>query len=283
MNVMREKTVLVTGATDGIGKESARRLAEMGARVLAVGRNAEKGAACVDELQAVTGSNDIEFLRADLSVQAEVRQLAATVKDRVDRLDVLLNNAGVLMFRREETLDGIEMTFGLNHLSYFLLTHELLDLLKASGPSRVVNVASIAHRRARLDFDDLELKTGFRAMKAYSRSKLANVMFTYALSRRLAGSGVTANCLHPGFVRTHFGQNNGFFARMGVSLAMRFGNAISVAQGAQTSIFLASAPEVAEQSGFYFDDCKAVKSNQASYDEIAQERLWDISATMVGL
>lgn len=283
MNVMREKTVLVTGATDGIGKESARRLAEMGARILAVGRNAEKGVACVDELQAVTGSNDIEFLRADLSVQAEVRQLAATVKDRVDRLDVLLNNAGVLMFRREETRDGIEMTFGLNHLSYFLLTHELLDLLKASGPSRVVNVASIAHRRARLDFDDLELKTGFRAMKAYSRSKLANVMFTYALSRRLAGSGVTANCLHPGFVRTHFGQNNGFFARMGVSLAMRFGNAISVAQGAQTSIFLASAPEVAEQSGYYFDDCKAVKSNQASYDEIAQERLWDISATMVGL
>lgn len=283
MNAMRDKTVLVTGATDGIGKESVLRLASMGARVLAVGRNAEKGAACVGELQAVTGSNDIEFLCADLSVQAEVRRLAVAVKDRTDRLDVLLNNAGVLMFRREETQDGIEMTFGLNHLSYFLLTHELLDLLKESRPARIVNVASIAHRRARLDFDDLELKTGFRAMKAYSRSKLANVMFTYALSRRLTGSGVTANCLHPGFVRTHFGQNNGFFARLGVSLAMRFGNAISVAQGAQTSVFLASAPEVAEQSGCYFDECKAVKSNQASYDEIAQERLWDVSATMVGL
>jgi len=280
---MRDKMVLVTGATDGIGKETARQLAAMGARVLIAGRNEEKGAAAVRDIMATTGSTQVEFLRADLSVQAEVRQLASTVKNRVDRLDVLLNNAGVLMFRREETQDGIEMTFGVNHLNYFLLTHELLDLLKASAPARIVNVASIAHRRAVLDFDDLQLNTGFRAMKAYSRSKLANVMFTYALSRRLAGSGVTANCLHPGFVRTHFGQNNGLVARMGVALAMRFGNAISAAQGAQTSVFLASAPEVAAQSGLYFDECKAVKSNQVSYDRDAQERLWDVGASMVGL
>jgi len=280
---MRDKTVLVTGATDGIGKETARRLAERGARVFIAGRNAEKGAAAVRDIATNTGTDQAEFLQADLSVQADVRGLAKAVKQRTNRLDVLVNNAGVIMFRREETRDGIEMTFGLNHLNYFLLTHELLDLLKASAPARIVSVASIAHRRAILDFDDLQLSRGFGAWKAYSRSKLANIMFTYALARRLEGTAVTANCLHPGFVSSHFGQNGGFLARTGMALAMRFGNAISVAQGAQTSVYLASAPEVSSQSGLYFDEGKAVKPNHASYDRHAQEKLWDISATMVGL
>ena len=280
---MRDKTVLVTGATDGIGKETARRLAERGARVFIAGRNAEKGAAAVRDIATNTGTDQAEFLQADLSVQADVRGLAKAVKQRTNRLDVLVNNAGVIMFRREETRDGIEMTFGLNHLNYFLLTHELLDLLKASAPARIVSVASIAHRRAILDFDDLQLSRGFGAWKAYSRSKLANIMFTYALARRLEGTAVTANCLHPGFVSSHFGQNGGFLARTGMALAMRFGNAISVAQGAQTSVYLASAPEVSSQSGLYFDEGKAVKSNHASYDRHAQEKLWGISATMVGL
>jgi len=280
---MRDKTVLVTGATDGIGKETARRLAERGARVFIAGRNAEKGAAAVRDIATNTGTDQAEFLQADLSVQADVRGLAKAVKQRTNRLDVLVNNAGVIMFRREETRDGIEMTFGLNHLNYFLLTHELLDLLKASAPARIVSVASIAHRRAILDFDDLQLSRGFGAWKAYSRSKLANIMFTYALARRLEGTAVTANCLHPGFVSSHFGQNGGFLARTGMALAMRFGNAISVAQGAQTSVYLASAPEVSSQSGLYFDEGKAVKSNHASYDRHAQEKLWGISARMVSL
>ena len=280
---MRDKTVLVTGATDGIGKETARRLAERGARVFIAGRNAEKGAAAVRDIATNTGTDQAEFLQADLSVQAGVRGLAKAVKQRTNRLDVLVNNAGVIMFHREETRDGIEMTFGLNHLNYFLLTHELLDLLKASAPARIVSVASIAHRRAVLDFDDLQLSRGFGSWKAYSRSKLANIMFTYALARRLEGTGVTANCLHPGFVSSHFGQNNRFLARTSIALAMRFGNAISVAQGAQTSVHLSSAPEVTGQSGRYFDEGKAVKSNHASYDRGAQEKLWDISATMVGL
>ncbi|MCX8230625.1 MAG: SDR family oxidoreductase [Alphaproteobacteria bacterium] len=280
---MRDKTVLVTGATDGIGKETARRLAERGARVFIAGRNAEKGAAAVRDIATNTGTDQAEFLQADLSVQADVRGLAKAVKQRTNRLDVLVNNAGVIMFRREETRDGIEMTFGLNHLNYFLLTHELLDLLKASAPARIVSVASIAHRRAMLDFNDLQLSRGFGAWKAYSRSKLANIMFTYALARRLEGTGVTANCLHPGFVSSHFGQNGRFLARTGMALAMRFGNAISVAQGAQTSVYLASAPEVTSQSGLYFDEGKAVKSNHASYDRHAQEKLWDISAKMVSL
>jgi len=280
---MRDKTVLVTGATDGIGKETARRLAERGARVFIAGRNAEKGAAAVRDIATNTGTDQAEFLQADLSVQADVRGLAKAVKQRTNRLDVLVNNAGVIMFRREETRDGIEMTFGLNHLNYFLLTHELLDLLKASAPARIVSVASIAHSRAILDFDDLQLSRGFGAWKAYSRSKLANIMFTYALARRLEGTAVTANCLHPGFVSSHFGQNGGFLARTGMALAMRFGNAISVAQGAQTSVYLASAPEVSSQSGLYFDEGKAVKSNHASYDRHAQEKLWGISARMVSL
>ena len=280
---MRDKTVLVTGATDGIGKETARRLAERGARVFIAGRNAEKGAAAVRDIATNTGTDQAEFLQADLSVQADVRGLAKAVKQRTNRLDVLVNNAGVIMFRREETRDGIEMTFGLNHLNYFLLTHELLDLLKASAPARIISVASIAHRRAMLDFDDLQLSRGFGAWKAYSRSKLANIMFTYALARRLEGTGVTANCLHPGFVSSHFGQNGRFLARTGMALAMRFGNAISVAQGAQTSVYLASAPEVTSQSGLYFDEGKAVKSNHASYDRHTQEKLWGISAKMVSL
>jgi NAD(P)-dependent dehydrogenase (short-subunit alcohol dehydrogenase family) len=280
---MRDKTVLVTGATDGIGKETARLLAERGARVFIAGRNAEKGAAAVRDIATNTGTDQAEFLQADLSVQADVRGLAKAVKQRTNRLDVLVNNAGVIMFRREETRDGIEMTFGLNHLNYFLLTHELFDLLKASAPSRIVSVASIAHRRAILDFDDLQLSRGFGAWKAYSRSKLANIMFTYALARRLEGTAVTANCLHPGLVSSHFGQNGGFLARTGMALAMRFGNAISVAQGAQTSVYLASAPEVSSQSGLYFDEGKAVKSNHASYDRHAQEKLWDVSAKMVSV
>ncbi|MEQ8248915.1 MAG: SDR family oxidoreductase [Alphaproteobacteria bacterium] len=280
---MKNKTVLVTGATDGIGKETALRIAAQGARVLIVGRNAEKGAAAVADIVRQTGNATVEFLQADLSVQAHIRSLAAEVKARTERLDVLVNNAGAILFRREESADGIEMTFALNHLNYFLLTHELTDVLTASGTARVVNVASIAHRRAVLDFDDLELKRGFGAWKAYARSKLANVMFTYGLARRLEGTGVTVNCLHPGFVRSQFGRNNGFFARTGVALAMRFGNAISIAQGAETSVYLASSPEVEGQTALYFDACRAVRSNEISYDRAAQDRLWDMSKEMVGL
>ncbi|MDA0369063.1 MAG: SDR family oxidoreductase [Proteobacteria bacterium] len=279
---MKDKTVLITGATDGIGKETARHIAERGARVFVVGRNPEKGAAAVADIKEGSANQQVEFLQADLSAQAEVRKLAAALRDRTQRLDVLVNNAGAILFSRQETVDGIEMTFGLNHLSYFLLTHELLDLLKASTPARIVNVASIAHRRAVLDFSDLELKHSYGAWRAYARSKLANIMFTYGLARRLENTGVSANCLHPGFVRSHFGQNNGVLVRTALSLAMRFGNAITVAQGAETSVHLATAPAVEGRTGQYFDACQAVKSNQVSYDQAAQDRLWDISMEMVG-
>ena len=279
---MNKKTVLVTGATDGIGKETALRIAARGARVLIVGRNAKRGDTAVADIVRQTENAAVEFLQADLSSQSQVRDLAASVKERVERLDVLVNNAGAILFRREETADGIEMTFALNHLNYFLLTHELTDLLKVSGAARIVNVASIAHRRAALDFNDLEFKRGYGAWKAYARSKLANVMFTYALARRLDGTAVTANCLHPGFVRSHFGRNNGFIARTGVALAMRFGNAISVAEGAETSVHLACAPEVEGQTGSYFDARRAVPSNRFSYDRVAQDRLWDMSRELVG-
>ncbi|NQV80181.1 MAG: SDR family oxidoreductase [Alphaproteobacteria bacterium] len=279
---MKDKSVLITGATDGIGKETARRIAEMGCRVFVVGRNSEKGAAAVADIKLEAANHQVEFLQADLSAQTEVRKLAAALRERTDRLDVLVNNAGAILFSRQETIDGIEMTFGLNHLSYFLLTNELLDLLKASAPARIVNVASIAHRRAVLDLNDLELKHNYGAWRAYARSKLANIMFTYGLARRLEHTGVSANCLHPGFVHSRFGQNNGFLARTAVGWAMRFGNAITVAQGAETSVHLASASAVQGQTGQYFDACQAVKSNQVSYDQTAQDRLWDISMEMVG-
>ncbi|MFN7208965.1 MAG: SDR family oxidoreductase [Aggregatilineales bacterium] len=276
---MTGKTVLITGATNGIGKEAARGLAKLGARVLIVGRDAQKCAQTVAELQNSTGNQAIEALRADLSAMSEVRRLADEVKARCPRLDVLLNNAGAYFDKRLTSADGYEMTFALNHLSYFYLTNLLLDLLKASAPARIVNVSSDAHRFARLNVINPHKPPVYSGFRIYGESKLANVVFTYELARRLEGTGVTVNAMHPGFVRTGFGKNNvGLIAKL-FGVMQRF--ALTPEQGADTLIYLASSPEVEGVSGKYFTKRKAVPSSRASYDRTTWEALWTLSERLI--
>jgi NAD(P)-dependent dehydrogenase (short-subunit alcohol dehydrogenase family) len=280
MTDMTGKIVMVTGATDGIGKVTARELAKMGATVVAVGRNRAKGESVVNEIKALGGHN-IEFMAADLSSMAEVRKLADDFKRKYDRLHVLVNNAGAIFTSRKQSIDGYEMTLALNHLNYFLLTHLLLDVLKTSIPSRIVNVSSDAHTSGRLDFSDLQSQRFFNPMRVYGTSKLMNIMFTYELARRLEGTGVTANVLHPGLVRTQFGKNNGLLVRGIMIILQRLGG-ITVEQGAETMIYLASSPEVEGVTGKYFYKCKPMKTIPASYDEAAAKRLWEVSEQLTG-
>ena len=275
------KTCLVTGATAGIGLTTARGLARMGARVLIVGSRAERGSAAVEEISRDTAGAQVEFLKADLSDQAQVRQLAQAVHDRCDRLDVLVNNAGGLFSPRQLSADGIEMTFALNHLAYFLLTHLLLDRLAAAGRARIVNVASGAHKRVTLDLDDLQGERDYRGWRAYGRSKLANILFTYELARRLTGRTVTANALHPGFVASELGWRHRFMPALAWRLLTL--RALSPEEGAETSIHLAASPEVEGMSGAYFKKCRPVRSSAASYDDDAARRLWAISCALTGL
>lgn len=278
---MQGKVVLITGATAGIGKVSALELAKIGATVVIVGRNPGKVAATVREVQAQSGNASVEGLLADLAAPGQIRAMAQTFKEKHNRLDMLLNNAGAVFSSRKETHDGFEMTFALNHLHYFLLTHLLLDVLQASAPSRIINVASDAHRAGRMNFDDLQGKRRYNGWAAYSQSKLANVLFTYELARRLEGSGVTANALHPGAVATNFGDGNGILGDIVMTIFRRF--AISPEQGARTSIYLASAPEIEGVTGKYYTDCKPVNSSPASYDKEAARRLWQISEELTGV
>src|SRR5690606_2968390 len=279
---MSGKICVVTGATNGIGKVTALELAKMGATVIVVGRSAERTESVVKEIQQASGNNAVEALLADLSVQAQVRELAAAIQRKYEHLDVLVNNAGGMFLRREETADGIEMTWALNHLNYFLLTNLLLDTLKRAPAARIVNVASDAHEGGKIQFDDLEFKQRrYGWMVAYAQSKLANIMFTYELARRLNRTNVTANTLHPGFVNTNFGANNGTLARI-AKVVMR-PLALSLEQGASTIIYLASSPEVEGVTGQYFVKCKPHRSSKASYDEAVQRRLWRVSEEMVGL
>lgn len=277
---MKNKVILVTGGTSGIGKVAATELARMGASVVIVGRNHGKTAAIVEEIRAQTDNIRVDGLVADLSSLAEVRKLAADFKKRYQRLDVLLNNAGAVFTQRQVSADGYEMTFALNHLNYFLLTNLLLDVLKASAPARIVNVSSGAHTGGRLDFSDLQSEK-YSSWKAYSNSKLANVYFTYELARRLQGTGVTVNALHPGFVATNFGVSNGGFMQ-GIMKVAQLG-AISPEKGAQTSIYLASSPEVEGVTGKYFSDKKETRSSAISYDEAIAAQLWDVSEKLTGL
>jgi NAD(P)-dependent dehydrogenase (short-subunit alcohol dehydrogenase family) len=216
---------LITGATSGIGRVASEQLAKAGARITLVARNRAKAEHAVAEIKASTGNDAVDFLLADLSSMDEVRALAETVRASFDALHILINNAGALFSRRHETVDGFEMTFALNHLAYFLLTRELRPLLTSSAPARIVNVASAAHARAGggIDFDDLQAERRFRPFTAYARSKLANILFTRELARRLEGTGVTANCLHPGFVATGFAKNDGWLLKLGVTAAGLFG------------------------------------------------------------
>jgi len=276
---IKGKTVLVTGGTNGLGLVTARELARMGAQVTIISRNAEKCAAVAEAIQAETG-NPVDFIVADLATLAGIRQAAASFKQRHTQLHVLVNNAGAMFARRQLTSDGFEMTFALNHLNYFLLTNLLLDVLKASAPARIVNVSSGAHLGASLDFDNLQGENHFAGMQAYGQSKLANVLFTYELAHRLEGTGVTVNALHPGFIATGFARNNGVFYNIGMKIIGLFIRKPD--QGAQTSIYLASSPEVEGLSGKYFVDCKAVDSSPRSYDQALAEKLWQVSLELTG-
>ena len=278
---MEGKTCLVTGATSGIGKAAARELARLGATVVVAGRNPEKCAATVQDIRRQTGNPSVDFLLADLSSQQQVRRLAEEFKGRYPRLEVLVNNAGAIMLSRRQSVDGIEMTFALNHLSYFLLTGLLLDSLIDSSPSRVVNVSSIAHQKATIDFEDLQGTQRYRGMRAYGRSKLANLLFTFELARRLEGTGVTANAVHPGLVATGLLTNNGLAGRL-INLGLRVAGK-GVAAGAETVVYLAASPGVAGVTGQYFVERKPVASSQASRDAATAGRLWRISAEMTGM
>jgi NAD(P)-dependent dehydrogenase (short-subunit alcohol dehydrogenase family) len=281
---LRGRVCLVTGATQGIGLVTARELARMGADVTIVGRDPARTEAARQAIHSAT-SRSVDVLLADLSRMAEVRRVAADFRGKHDRLDVLVNNAGAMHTSRKVTAEGLETTFATNHLAYFLLVKLLLPLLEKAGTperkARIVNVASAAHGRGRLDLDDLQLERHPYGgpMAQYSASKLMNVMFTYELARRLEGKNVTANCLHPGVVNTGFGKNDqGWFKTM-IKVASLF--LISPEKGAETSIYLATSPEVEGVSGKYFDKSRARNSSRASYDQAAQRRLWDISESLV--
>lgn len=271
---------LVTGATSGVGRVTAQALAQQGATVVVGARHPERAAHTVDRIKQVTGNTAVDWLLADLSVQAQVQQLAAEVQRRFSHLDLLINNAGAIYNTRHLSADGIEMTLALNHLGYFLLTHLLLDVLKASPASRIVNVASNAHQRGRIDFDDIQGEQRYSGWRAYCQSKLANIMFTYELARRLVDASVTVNALHPGFVATGFGLNNrGWFSSF-MKVAQLA--ALSPAEGAETIIYLATSPKVATVSGQYFVKKRAVKSSKASYDQSVARRLWQLSQALTG-
>jgi len=280
---MTGKTVLITGANQGIGKATAVELARQGARVVMVSRNEAKGQAALAEVRAAAKGDAPELLIADLAQLADVRRLAADFARTHDRLDVLLNNAGLIVPTRRTTADGFEETFAVNHLAPFVLTQELLDLLKATaakeGAARVVNVSSDAHRRGTMHWDDLELRSGYGSFKAYSQSKLANILFTSELARRLEGTKVTANCLHPGVIASGFGQTyKGAFSVL-VKIAKPFLG--TPEEGARTSVYLALSPEVSGVTGKYFSKCKAISSNRESYDQAGWVRLWEVSEALV--
>jgi NAD(P)-dependent dehydrogenase (short-subunit alcohol dehydrogenase family) len=276
------KTILITGATAGIGRITARELAGAGARILLVARNRERAEATREWIKAKTGNHLVDPIVADLSSLEGVRSVARQINSNVGGLDVLVNNVGAVFQRRAESVDGIEMTFALNHLTPFLLTSLLLDSLRRRAPSRVVTVSSDAHRGARINFDDLEGRQRYRGWAAYGQSKLANLLFTYELAQRLEGSGIMANALHPGFVASEFGKNNGPFMRTILSIAQRLG-AISVEDGARTSVYLAASGEVQGVTGKYFEKCRERESSAASHDREAMRRLWEISSKMTGL
>jgi retinol dehydrogenase 14 len=278
---MSGKAVLVTGGTGGIGRATAVGLARLGARVGITGRELTRTRQAVAEIGRESGNPAVDAFAADLSSQADVRRLAVEVLATYPRLDVLVNNVGGFWAHRHVTADGLERTFALNHLAPFLLTNLLLDRLESSGPARVVTVASNAQAMGRIAFDDLQGAEQYSGSRAYNQSKLANVMFTYELARRLAGTGVTANALHPGVVRTGFGAEDPSALTRAAMPFLRFLKA--PAQGAVTSIYLASSADVEGISGRYFANRLPKESNKLSYDTDAANRLWDTSAELVGL
>jgi NAD(P)-dependent dehydrogenase (short-subunit alcohol dehydrogenase family) len=283
---MSGKTVVVTGGNSGIGLETAVALGQAGARVVITARNVERGNAAVTTMaERIAGQGSVELVVFDLADLASVRQGAAELLARCSRLDVLVNNAGLTLSERQETVDGYEATLATNHLGPFLLTTLLLPRLKESAPSRIVNVASTAHNQARrgIPFDDLQTTGRYATMQVYGVSKLANILFANELAHRLKGTGVTANSLHPGTVRTKFGGDGdvkGLFA-LGIKIGAPF--FMSPAKGAQTSVYLASSPEVATVSGMYFAKSKPKTPKRQALDADAARRLWDVSEQLVSV
>ena len=278
---MNGKVCLVTGGTNGIGKATAQALAKLGATVVIVGRDAQKTSRVVEEIRAASGSHTVDSLLADLSSQQEVQRLADEFKGKYSQLHVLLNNAGGFFMRRQLGGNGIEMTFALNHLASFLLTNLLLDTLKASAPARIINVSSNAHVSGKIEFDNLQGEREY-GPRAYDNSKLANILFTMELARRLEGTGVTVNALHPGFVATGFAKNNGKVIAALVSLIAPL-VARSPAKGAQTSVYLASSPSVEGITGEYFYDSQVIPASPQATDRVVARKLWDVSAELVHL
>ena len=276
---IHDKTVLVTGATNGIGQATALELAEMGANVHIVSRNERRCRNTQDLIKQKTGQT-ISYYVADLSSLSQIKNFSQEFLKQNKRLHVLINNVGVFLRHRKESADGYEMTFALNHLGVFYLTHLLLDLVKKSSPSRIINVSSIAHRFGSIHFDDLQSSKNYTSMKAYSQSKLANVLFTRELAQRFNGNGVTVNVLHPGIVKSGFGLEENQ-KRSGISLMSIIG--ISPERGARTSVYLASSPEVSGISGGYFRNMRRVRLSRKAKDESVQKRLWEVSEQLVGL
>ena len=278
---MQGKTVLITGANQGIGKAAAAALAKLGAKLVLVCRNADKARAAIADIEQ-QGARDVDLLVGDMGSRADILRVAAEFKAKHDRLDVLLNNAGVIVPSRRTTVDGIEETLAINHLGYFLLTNLLLDVMKTSAPSRIVSVSSEAHRRGRMNWNDLEFKTGgYSAWAAYGQSKLANILFTREVARRLEGTRVTANCLHPGVIASGFGSTYGGIAGVLAKVASPF--LVTPERGARTSVFLASSPEVEGVTGKYFDKCKERRPSPEALEDGAPARLWAISEELTGL
>jgi NAD(P)-dependent dehydrogenase (short-subunit alcohol dehydrogenase family) len=282
---MKGKTVVVTGANSGIGLETAAALAAMGARVLVTARNADRGRTAVAQIAERTEGAEVQLVVFDLADLSSVRRGAAEILEQAPRLDVLVNNAGLVLTERQVTVDGFEATFATNHLGPFLLTNLLLERVRSSAPARIVNVASTAHNSARkgIPFDDLQSESRYRGMRVYGQSKLANILFTLELARRLEGTGVTANSLHPGTVRTGYGADGDArgFLSFGIKIAGPF--FLSPAKGARTSVYLASSPEVEGVSGQYFVKCKPRTPRKWARDPEAARRLWQVSEELVGL
>lgn len=281
MALLDGKLCVVTGATSGIGYATAEKLVVLGARLVLVGRDPARGAAAAARLGVLRGGADITHLTADLERPPEVRRLAATLA-ALPRLDVLINNAGAIFRDRQETPEGFERTFALNHLAPYLLTRLLAPKLKASAPARVITVASRAHVGARLDFDDLQMRKRYDGWTAYRRSKLFNILFTRELSRQLVGTGVTANALHPGFVATRFGDNTSGLFRATLTLGKQL-FAIAPELGAETPAYLASSPDIEGVTGLYFQKSRPILPSAAAQDEAAALRLWRESARLAGL
>ncbi len=276
---MHGKTIVITGATSGIGEVAAIRLAEQGARIVFTARDKIRADATMEKLRRANGAVEHCVHLADLSLLAEMKRVAGEIAEE-PRIDVVINNAGAVFNARRETRDGLEQTFALNHMSYFVITNLLLPRLKSGA--RIVSTASGAHRRAKLDFTDLQSRRGYSGFSVYSRSKLCNILFTRELAKRIAGSGVIANCLHPGFVATRFGDQSGGLLALGVWAAKRL-TAISQEDGAKTIIYLAASPDAANVSGEYFYECKLDTPSEAARDAADAKKLWDASAEISGV